>query len=83
MKPVKAMTLRLEPDQAEALETIARVDDLPIVEVVRAAISEHIDARRSDSDFRRNLRDQLERAEQLLDESKPEAKGRNGRKSRA
>jgi predicted transcriptional regulator len=68
MKPVKAMTIRLSPEQAEELETIANVVDLPVSEVVRAAIAEHIEARRQDEGFRRNLRDRLDRAQRLLGE---------------
>ena len=43
MKPAKAMTVRLSADQAEELETVALVDNQPISEVIRAAISEHIE----------------------------------------
>jgi predicted transcriptional regulator len=66
VKPIKAMTVRLSPEQAEELETIASVDDLPVSEVVRAAIARHIDERRSDDAFRQGLRARIERAEQLL-----------------
>ena len=60
------MTIRLSLEQAEQLETVAAVDDLPISEVIRAAIAEHIDARRTDQAFRDSLRGRLERAESLL-----------------
>ncbi len=62
------MTIRLTPEQAEELETIAGVVDLPVSEVVRAAIAEHIEARRHDAEFRRGLRERLERAQRLLDD---------------
>ena len=65
---MKAMTIQLSPQQAEELETIADVDQLPVSEVVRAAISEHIDTRRADAEFRRSLRERLDRARRLLDE---------------
>ena len=67
MKPVKAMTVRLSPEQAEELETIATVDDLPVSEVVRAAIAEHIAHRRGDDEFRKSLRERIDRAQRLLD----------------
>lgn len=60
------MTIRLSPEQAEELETIADVVDLPVSEVVRAAIAEHIEARRHDESFRRSLRERLDRAQRLL-----------------
>jgi predicted transcriptional regulator len=66
MKPPKAMTIRLSADQAEALETVATVDDMAVVEVIRAAISEHVEARKQDEEFRRSLRERIERAQTLL-----------------
>ena len=66
MKPVKAMTIRLSAEQAEALETVAAVEDRPIAEVIRAAISEHIDSRRKDPAFQDGLKDRLERARRLF-----------------
>ena len=66
MKPVKAMTIRLSAEQAEALETVATVEAMPVSEVIRAAITEHIDARRKDPAFQDNLKDRIERARRLL-----------------
>lgn len=66
MKPVKAMTIRLTAEQAEALETVATVEARPVSEVIRAAIAEHIDARRKDPSFQEGLRDRLDRARRLL-----------------
>lgn len=68
MKPAKAMTIRLSADQAEALETVANIDDQPVAEVVRAAIAEHIEKRRRDRAFQDSLKDRLDRAKQLLGE---------------
>ena len=66
MKPVKAMTIRLSAEQAEALETVANVEAMPVSEVIRAAITEHIDSRRNDPAFRDSLRERLDRARRLL-----------------
>lgn len=66
MKPAKAMTVRLSAEQAEELETVATVDDQPVSEVVRAAISEHIARRKTDEKFQDSLRDRIKRAERLL-----------------
>lgn len=66
MKPAKAMTIRLSADQAEELETVALVDNQPISEVIRAAISEHIQIRKSDSAFQDGLMDRIERARRML-----------------
>jgi predicted transcriptional regulator len=66
MKPAKAMTIRLSAEQAEELDTVATVDDQPVSEVVRAAIAEHIQRRKSDAQFQDGLRDRIKRAERLL-----------------
>lgn len=66
MKTVKAMTIRLSADQADALETVASVEAMPVSEVIRAAIAEHIDNRRKDPVFQDSLKDRLERAKRLL-----------------
>jgi predicted transcriptional regulator len=66
MKPPKAMTIRLSAEQAEALETVATVEDRPVTEVIRAAISAHIENRRKDPDFRDSLKNRIQRAQRLL-----------------
>ncbi|HVA57607.1 MAG TPA: ribbon-helix-helix protein, CopG family [Gemmatimonadaceae bacterium] len=66
MKPAKAMTVRLSPEQAEALETVAAVDDQPIAEVIRAAIADHIEKRRRDRRFQDSLEKRIQRASQML-----------------
>jgi len=66
MKPVKAMTILLTTEQAEALETVASVEERPVSEVIRAAIEEHIDGRKKDPAFQDSLKDRLARARRLL-----------------
>ena len=68
MKPVKAMTIRLSAEQAEALDTVASVESRPVAEVIRAAISELIDNRKKDPVFQDELKDRLNRARRLLRE---------------
>lgn len=67
MKSPKAMTIRLSADQAEALETVATVEDRPVSEIIRAAINEHIEARRRDPAFQEGLKERIARAKRLLD----------------
>ncbi|MFI0141453.1 MULTISPECIES: ribbon-helix-helix protein, CopG family [Streptomyces] len=62
----KAMTVRLPIDQAEALATVASVENRPVSEVIRAAIAQHVDTRRRDPDFQRELKASVERAQRLL-----------------
>lgn len=66
MKPIKALTIRLSVDQAEALETVATVENRPVSEVIRAAIAEHIESRRHDREFQDSLKHRLDRARRLL-----------------
>ncbi len=68
MKPAKAMTIRLSAEQAEALETVANIEDRPIAEVIRAAIAEHIDSRKKDPSFQQGLKERIERERRLLSE---------------
>lgn len=66
MKPAKAMTIRLSADQAEALETVASVENQHVSDVIRSAIASHIDDRRKDASFQESLKDRLERTQRLL-----------------
>jgi predicted transcriptional regulator len=66
MKSAKAMTIRLSQDQADALETVANVENLPVSEVIRAAIAQHVQTRAKDPEFQHSLRDRINRAQQLL-----------------
>jgi hypothetical protein len=60
------MTIRLSEDQAHELETVADVDAIPVVEVIRAAIAEHVESRKQDSQFQRSLQERIERAQGML-----------------
>lgn len=66
MKTIKAMTIRLSAEQAEALETVATVEARPVSEVIRAAIAEHIDNCKNDPTFQDSLKDRLDRARRLM-----------------
>ena len=66
MKAPKAMSIRLSAEQAEALETVAAVDNQSLAEVIRSAIAEHVEARRKDTTFRQSLRERINRTERLL-----------------
>jgi predicted transcriptional regulator len=51
----KTMTLRLQDELARELEAVARVDDISVSDAVRAAITEHVEARRADRAFQERL----------------------------
>lgn len=61
------MTIRLSADQADALETVATVEQRAVSDIVRAAISEHIENRKRDPRFQQGLKDRIERAQRFLD----------------
>lgn len=66
MKSTKAMTIRLSEEQAEALETVATVEDRAVSDVIRAAITEHIEMRKKDPSFQEGLKARIARARRLL-----------------
>jgi len=60
------MTIRLDPDLAERLETVASVDERAVSEVIRAAISEHITQRQQAPDFQAGLKARIDRDRRML-----------------
>ena len=68
MKAVKAMTVRLSEDQAQALETVSSVENLPVSDIIRAAIETHIEARKQDPVFQAGLRERISQAGRLLNQ---------------
>jgi predicted DNA-binding protein len=69
MKPgsTKNLLLRLDPELAGRLQTVADVEGRPVSDVVREAIAALVEQRRSDERFRRLLEDNLDRHRQALD----------------
>jgi len=63
----KNMVLRLDPDLAELLSTVAEVEGRSVSDVAREAIAALVEARRGDKRFRRLLEDNLARHQRLLD----------------
>ncbi len=69
MKPgsTKNLLLRLDPELAGRLQTVADVEGRPVSDVVREAIATLVEQRRSDKRFRRLLEENLARHRQALD----------------
>ncbi len=61
------MTVRLSDEQRADLAAVARADGTSVADTVRAAIDEHIAARRGDSEFQKRLAAIIERDRELLD----------------
>jgi len=66
-KSMKSMTLRLPADQAAEIERVAEVDQVPVSEAVREAITRHIEARRQDKEFRERLERMLRENQEILE----------------
>jgi hypothetical protein len=62
----KSMTLRLDADQAAALEAVARADEMSVAEAARAAITDRIENRRKDKDFQARLKKLAEENARVL-----------------
>jgi len=76
MKPgsTKNLLLRLDPDLAERLQTVADVEGRSVSDVVREAIAALVQQRRGDQRFLRLLDDNLtrhQRALQMLRDDQP------------
>ena len=69
MKPgsTKNLLLRLDPELAERLQTVADVEGRPVSDVVREAIATLVEQRRTDERFRRLLEENLARHRQALE----------------
>ena len=55
MAETKNLLLRLDPDLAEQLQAVASVEGRPVSEVVREAIRDLVEARRTDQAFQERL----------------------------
>ena len=62
----KNMTLRMEEGMAENVQAIAEVEGTTVTEVIRTAITEHVDRRKADPEFQKMLKRNLERHSKLL-----------------
>lgn len=62
----KVTTVRQSSEQAIELEAIARVEGIPVAEVIRTAIAEHIQRRRNDPEFLRRLQLRLKEDAAIL-----------------
>lgn len=69
MKPgsTKNLLLRLDPELAGRLQTVADVEGRPVSDIVREAIATLVEQRRSDERFLRLLEENLARHRQALD----------------
>lgn len=63
----KAMTVRLDAEQAQDLEAIAAVEGTPVAQEVRKAIAAHIAEKKKDKSFQARLKKSIQRNRSILD----------------
>lgn len=63
----KPTTVRLTDEQQEDLAAVARADGTSVAETIRAAIEDHIAARRKDKAFQQRLAKIIDRDRELLE----------------
>ena len=66
MAEIKNMTLRIDEALADSVQAIAEVEGATVTDVIRTAISEHVDRRKADPEFQKMLKRNMERHAQLL-----------------
>lgn len=64
--PSKAISIRLPDQMAAELAAIARTQDVPISEVIREAIENHISSLGKSKDFQRQVKKRLEEDQKIL-----------------
>jgi predicted transcriptional regulator len=64
---MKTMSLRIDDEQARALDAVAAADKTSVSEVIREAITDRIEARRNDKDFQARLREVVEESREALE----------------
>jgi Arc/MetJ-type ribon-helix-helix transcriptional regulator len=69
MKPgsTKNLLLRLDPELAERLQTVAEIEGRSVSDVVREAVAKLVEQRRGDTRFLRLLDDNLARHQRALE----------------
>lgn len=63
----KTMSLRLDDEQAQALQLVAAADDQKLTQTIREALDQHIEARRNDPEFQKRLKEINERNAKALE----------------
>lgn len=63
---IKSMTLRVDENLAERVRAIAEVEETTVSDVIRDALAEHVERRRSDPAFQAMLDRNLRRHQELL-----------------
>lgn len=62
----KTLSLRLDAELADALDLVATTEGSPLSEVIRKALREHVEKRRSDTEFIARMEDTVARQADVL-----------------
>jgi predicted transcriptional regulator len=65
--PMKTMSLRIDDEQARALNAVAVADGTTVSDVIRDAITDRIEKRRNDDAFQARLRKVMEESREALE----------------
>ncbi len=65
-RDTKSMTMRIDETLAQRVRTIAEVEETSVSDVIRDALAEHVERRRSDPEFQAMLKRNLQRHQELL-----------------
>ncbi|HEX4188962.1 MAG TPA: DUF6290 family protein [Solirubrobacteraceae bacterium] len=60
------MSLRLDDDQARALNALAMAEETSVSDVIREAVADRIEKRRNDKEFQARLKRAVERNQETL-----------------
>jgi predicted transcriptional regulator len=63
----KATSIRIDDDLKAEVDAVARADDVPASEVIRAALYRYIADRKSDPQFQARLRELLEKDREVIE----------------
>jgi predicted transcriptional regulator len=63
----KTMSLRIDEEQARALDAVALANETTVSEVVRDAISARVEQLRNDEDFQAKLRKAIDESREALE----------------
>jgi antitoxin component of RelBE/YafQ-DinJ toxin-antitoxin module len=63
----KVTSLRIDEDLSVEMNAVARADDVPVSELVRAALYRYIAERKSDPQFQARLRELLEKDREVIE----------------
>lgn len=68
----KAMTLRLEKPLADRVQALAEIENLSVSQIVRDAISTHVERRSQEPEFQTLLKAQVERSTRMAEMFQPD-----------